>query len=112
MKRLHTAVILALLGLPVTSLAESWSKVPLIDHMCMEKKKADPDTHTTECLLKCANSGYGIMSEGKWMALDESGNKKAMAALKATTKKDHIRVDVTGAMKDGKVAVETIKLAD
>ncbi len=104
---------LALTWLPALALAASWEKVPLVDHMCLDKVKADPDKHPTSCLIKCAGSGYGILTEdGKWLKLDKAGNEKALAALKATSKKDHIRVNVTGERSGDSIEVSALSIAD
>lgn len=110
MKKLVT--LLALSAMPALALAASWDKAPLVDHMCVNKVKGDPDGHPTACLLKCANSGYGILSEGQWLKLDQAGNQKALAALKATKKKDHIRVNVTGERQGDTIQVTSLALAE
>ena len=110
MRKLLAALIVTM---PVLAFAASWDTVPLVDEMCASKVKADPDKHTTSCLLKCANSGYGIQTtDGKWVKLDDAGNKLALAELKKTTKKDHVRVNVTGEEKEGKIQVASLKIAD
>jgi hypothetical protein len=112
MKKLLAALV-ASLWLPAAAFAATWSNVSLIDQMCSEKMKANPDTHPTSCLLKCAGSGYGIQtSEGKYMKFDEAGSKMALAELKRTEKKDHIRVNVTGEPKGEVIQVTSLKLAD
>ena len=107
------AVVVVSLWIPSVALAASWDKVSLIDTMCAQKVKGDPDSHSTSCLLKCANSGYGIQTgDGKYVKLDEAGNKLALAELKKTSKKDHIRVNVTGEQKDDVIHVSSLKIAD
>ncbi len=111
MKKLVTLLVLS--GLPALALAASWDKAPLVDHMCLNKVKADPDSHPTSCLLKCAGSGYGILTpDGQWLKLDKAGNDKALAALKATKRKDHIRVNVTGEQKGDTIEVASLALAE
>ncbi len=111
MRRL-LAVIVAL-SLPCVALAATWENVPLVDQMCLSKVKADPDRHPTSCLLKCASSGYGILAgDGTYVKLDKAGNAKAVAALKKTSKKDHIRVNVSGEQKGDVIEVASLKLAD
>ncbi len=111
MKKLVLSLVLS--GLPALAMAAAWEKAPLVDHMCVDKVKGDPDSHPTSCLMKCAGSGYGILtSDGKWLKLDEAGNHKALAALKATKKKDHIRVNVTGEMKGDTIQVASLALAE
>lgn len=109
MRRLTLALLLALA--PASALADTWLDVSLVDHNCEDKAQANPDAHTTACLLQCAKSGYGIFENGKWLPLDAAGNEKAVSALKATTKKDHIRVNVTGDRKGDVVQVRTLEIA-
>jgi hypothetical protein len=114
MKRTFAALLVSL-AIPCVALASTWNNVSLIDQMCAQKEKvkADPDQHSTSCLLKCADSGYGIQTgDGKYMKLDEAGSKMALAELKKTQKKDHIRVNVTGEEKGGVIQVSSLKLAD
>lgn len=96
--------------LPALALAATWTNVPLVDHNCAEKYGKDPDRHTTSCLLTCASSGYGILENGKWVELDKAGNEKALSALKATSRKDHIRVDVTGEQEGSVIHVRSLAI--
>ncbi len=114
MKKLLGALILAL-SVPCVALAATWDNVSLVDQMCITKAsvKAKPDEHTTSCLLKCANSGYGILTgEGAYVKLDEAGNKLALAALKKTAKKDHIRVNVAGDQKGDVIQVASLTIVE
>jgi len=67
--------------------------------------------HTKKCALneKCAESGYGLFSDGKWYKFDEAGDKQAKALIEKTSKKDQIAVEVKGTMGDGTMAVTSIK---
>ncbi|HEX9290234.1 MAG TPA: hypothetical protein VF904_11985 [Anaeromyxobacteraceae bacterium] len=114
MKKLLAAVIVLGLATPLAAFAETWKGVTLIDRSCGAKFKANPDNHPAECLKKCAKaSGLGIItSEGTWLKLDEAGNKQAIAALDKSTKKDHIRFDVTGEKSGETVKVESLKVLD
>lgn len=108
---LLTAVMLSLLALPAIAAAETWTNVPLIDHNCVNKVKADPDKHTTSCLLMCAKSGYGVLtSDGTWVKLDKKGNEEALAALKATTKTSGIRVTVEGERSGDMIKVSSLTI--
>lgn len=112
MRKLVGALLVSLC-LPCVALAATWENVSLVDTMCASKVKDNPDKHTTSCLLKCSGSGYGIQtSDGKFVKLDENGNKLALAELKKTDKKDHIRVNVTGDQKDDVIQVASLKLAN
>jgi len=113
--RIRTAVALAcaLTMLPAALLAETWTGVPLVDRNCSNKVKDDPDAHPRECALKCAASGYGILTaDGGFLAFDADGSKRALQALEASEKADHLRVDVTGTVEEGVLKVESLKLLD
>lgn len=71
------------------------------------------EAHTRECALKpeCQKSGYGVYtSDNKFLKFDPEGNRKALAAIKASTKLDDLEVEVTGAVKDDTIKVATLKL--
>lgn len=71
------------------------------------------EAHTRECALKpeCQKSGYGVYTaDNKFLKFDEEGNRKALAAIKASTKLDDLEVEVTGEVKDDKIKVSTLKL--
>jgi hypothetical protein len=110
--RKQLLLLVAVLALPVLARAAEWTDVPMVDSMCLDKVKGDPDKHPTSCALKCAASGYQIKTAQGWMKLDEAGNKQAISALKSTKKKDHIRVDVSGEPKGDVIAVSTLKMVD
>jgi hypothetical protein len=85
----------------------------LMDKMCSAKaiqggQQAAHD-HTRECALMppCQASGYGVFTaDNKYLTFDDAGNAKALAALKASTKKSDMLVTV-----NGKVSGDTIKVA-
>ncbi|MGO4882029.1 MAG: hypothetical protein ACLP59_14545 [Bryobacteraceae bacterium] len=87
--------------------AESWNGT-LVDVMCKNKDLA---SHTTKCALSCSKSGYGlVLADGKFVKFDESGNAKALAALKATKKEKDLKAKVTGTLDGDTVQVETVEL--
>jgi hypothetical protein len=107
------AVLIAVLSMPAVSLAAEWQNASMVDAQCQPKVKGDPDKHPTSCALMCADSGYLIQTAaGTWVKLDSAGNKLAIAQLKATKKKDHVRVNVTGEQKGDVIEVTALKLAD
>ena len=111
MRKLLLTVVL--LSLPLAALADSWKGVSLVDNNCKERVKASPDAHTTSCALKCADSGFGVYTaDGKWLKLDDAGNKAAVAALKKTKKADHLRADVDGTLKGDEIQVKSLTIAD
>jgi len=90
----------------------------LVDAMCAASHmKSHPENadafaagHTKGCALmpECVESGYGIISGGKWYAFDAKGNELAKAIFDKTDKKDHISATVEGMEHDGKIMVEKL----
>ena len=110
MKRVFLSLV-CVLFLPLVVKADTWTGVPVVDNKCYADVKADPDSHTRECALQCAKSGYGIIaSDGTYLKFDDAGNKKTVDMLRKSTKKDHLRVTVTGTRKGDMIQVESIKL--
>lgn len=89
------------------ALAETWTGT-VVDVMC---KNNDLASHTRDCAISCAKSGYGIvLADGRFIKFDERGNVKALAALKATSKDKELKAKVTGALKDEVIQVESIQI--
>jgi hypothetical protein len=110
-KLVSFAVLFGLCALPAWAATETFSGVSVIDTNCSKKAAADPDAHTRECALKCQASGYGIITKDhKYLKFDAAGNSKITEALKASDKKDHLRVDVTGDVNGDALQVTSIKL--
>ncbi len=111
MKLLFASILVAAV-LPLAAAAETWDNAPLIDQNCSAKYTLkDVDTHTRGCALSCASSGFGILTaDGKYLRFDDAGTKKALAALKATKKQDHLRATVTGQQMNDTIKVESLKL--
>jgi hypothetical protein len=105
------AVLFGMSALPALAASETFSGVSVIDTNCSKKAAADPDAHTRECALKCQASGYGIITKDhKYLKFDSAGDSKIAEALKASDKKDHLRVDVTGDVNGDTLQVTSIKL--
>src|SRR5262245_46008773 len=110
---LLTGLIPLLPGLatPVVAAEETWTSGAVIDTQCLTKFKSHPDDHPRECALQCVKGGYGLLTEqGAYLKFDEAGNKLALAALKASSKKDHLRATVTGERDGETIKVHTFKL--
>lgn len=104
-------VLLGLCVMPVLAAVETYKDVSVVDVNCSMKVAADPDSHTRACALKCAASGFGIVTKDKqFLKFDAEGNKKIVEALKASDKKDHLRVDVSGEVQGDTLKVTSIKL--
>jgi hypothetical protein len=111
MKRNLLLVVLLAALVPAYAFAESWNNVSVIDSQCSMKAKADPDAHTRACALQCAKSGFGIIDQnGQFLKFDEKGNKQALKLLQESSKKDHLRVDVSGKFEGDVIHVESLKL--
>ncbi len=103
MKRLWACALLV----AGTALGETWNGT-LVDVMC---KGRDLASHTRECALKCSRSGYAVVTaDGKFFKLDETGNAKALAALKASSKDKDLKARVTGTESGGVIQVESLDL--
>jgi hypothetical protein len=111
MKLLIASILIAAV-LPLAAAAETWSSAPLLDQNCSVKYTLkDAGTHTRSCALSCASSGFGILTpDGKFLKFDDAGSKKALAALKASNKSDHLRATVTGDLANDTIKVQSIKL--
>jgi hypothetical protein len=108
-------ILLALLvaSLAASSLAavDTWKHVVLVDAMCAENVKANPDRHTTDCAIHCAGAGLGVLTaDSTFLKFDDAGTKQALAVMKATTKKDHLRATVTGERAGNTIKVKSLKL--
>jgi hypothetical protein len=71
------------------------------------------EAHTRECLLmpECEKSGYGVYtSDNKFLKFDEAGNRKALAAIKASGKLDDFEVEITGEVKGDTIKVVSLKV--
>ena len=90
-------VLLGLCAMPALAAVETYNNVPVVDVNCSKKAAADPDSHTRACALKCQASGFGIVTkDNRFLKFDAEGNSSITDQLKASDKKDHLRVDVTG----------------
>ncbi len=104
-------LVMGLYALPSFAATETYNNVAVVDVNCSSKVAADPDSHTRACALKCAASGFGIVTtDKKFVKFDANGNSKITEALKASDKKDHLRVDVSGDLQGDTLQVKSIKL--
>jgi hypothetical protein len=105
MKKLAITFCLA----AISAFAASWDGT-LVDVMCKGKDLA---SHPKQCALSCAKSGFGLVtSDGKFYKFDESGNAKALTAIKKTAKDKDLKATVTGAMDGDVIKVDSIKISD
>jgi hypothetical protein len=87
--------------------AENWTGT-IVDVMC---KGRDLASHTRECALNCAKGGYGVvLADGKFLKFDESGNARALQALKKAAKDKDLKVKVAGKLDGEVIQVESLEL--
>ena len=127
MKKLTLLTLLVFLALAGASASAQEKKEKphamkgyLVDKMCavgMAKKSpeeamAKAAKHTKSCALEesCVESGFGLISDGKWYKFDDAGDKQALAWLNKTDKKNELMVEVTGT-HDGDV-FDVVSLKD
>lgn len=94
----------------------------LVDQMCgkkmgngdAEKSNAKAAKHTKDCAMEesCAESGYGLVHDGKWNKFDEAGDKLAAEWLSKTDMKNNLVVNVKGTMDGDNIKVESITAAE
>lgn len=112
MKKLALFLMLFALGaFPVLAAAADFNNVPVVDVSCSRKVAANPDAHTRSCALACAKSGYGIFTgDHQFLKFDAAGNREFVKEIENSSKKDHLRVDVSGEVQGGTLKVSSIKL--
>jgi Tfp pilus assembly ATPase PilU len=111
MRILTSLLTLSLLASPALAETKTFTDVSVVDVACSKKVAADADSHTRDCALMCQKSGYGIVTEDKkFIKFDADGNAKVLEALKASDKKDHLRVTVSGDVKGDTMKVSSVQL--
>ena len=111
MKRVVLASAIALL-FPTFLSAQDWSGVSIVDVQCSSKARANPDAHTRECALMCAKSGFGIVDKsGNFLKFDAKGNEEVTKLMQSSSKKDHLRVNVTGTKDGDTIHVQSLAMS-
>jgi hypothetical protein len=89
----------------------------LVDRHCAAKIAQQGQkaalAHTLECSLMpdCVAAGYAVYTaDSKLIVLDAAGNKTAEAAIRASQKKNDLRVQVSGQVTGDQIKVATLKL--
>jgi hypothetical protein len=69
--------------------------------------------HSKDCALSenCAASGFGIISDGKWVKFTEGTDKDAKAALEKSKRAKGMYYEVSGTMEGDQLALASIKEA-
>ena len=100
-----------MLATPALAATKTFKDVAVVDVSCSKKVAASPDAHTRACALTCQKSGFGILTEDQqFLKFDSDGNAKIVKALKASSKTDHLRVNVSGDVEGETLKVSSIDL--
>lgn len=87
----------------------------LIDKSCSAETvgKAALAKHGKACALmgECRKSGYGVVTDdGKFIAFDAAGNKRALAVFQTSKKEMDYKVTVTGDQQGEVIKVTSLKV--
>ena len=105
-KRIVKLSLIALLA-GAALFAETWTGT-VVDVMCKGKDLAG---HTRQCALSCAKGGFGlVLSDGKFVKFNESGNAKTLAILKSATKDKDLKAKVSGTLDGDVIKVQSLEL--
>ena len=111
MKILASLLMAGLLVTPALAATQTFNDVSVVDVACSKKVAANADSHTRDCAVMCEESGFGIVTaDKKFLKFDADGNAKVLKELKASDKKDHLRVNVTGDVEGDTIKVSSVKL--
>ena len=106
MNRIAKLSLIALLA-GAALFAETWTGT-VVDVMCKGKDLAG---HTRQCALSCAKGGFGlVLSDGKFVKFNESGNAKTLAILKSATKDKDLKAKVSGTLDGEVIKVQSLEL--
>ncbi|MEW5977155.1 MAG: hypothetical protein AB1898_15275 [Acidobacteriota bacterium] len=85
----------------------------VIDQMCGGgmKDAAKAKGHTKACSLMdhCANTGFGVFADGKYVKFDAAGSEKAKAIVEKSAKDKDIQVTVEGVLEGDTLKVSSIQ---
>jgi phosphoribosylamine-glycine ligase len=96
--------------------ADTTVKGYLVDLSCAAEDGQQPGfgaKHTKDCLQMpdCVKSGYGVLTEDKKVIrFDAAGNEQAKKFIAALTKKNDVKVSVTGTRNGDSMTVGKIEL--
>ncbi|MEW6509331.1 MAG: hypothetical protein AB1428_00070 [Bacteroidota bacterium] len=119
----HAGVVAAIVILAAAvATAQTPAKVTtlkgyVVDQMCaknMAKKENVMEKaagHTKECALEesCAESGYGIFSEGKYYKFDDKGSVRAKDLIEKSKREKELAFEASGTLSGGTFTVTSLK---
>lgn len=115
MKRMLASAVLLTLAVAFAAAGEKTTvSGVLMDKACSAENKTTEKAlkHSKDCALMedCVKSGYGVLTaDGKYIAFDAAGNKKAAAFVKKFKGDDSIKIQVDGTLEGSTLKVATIK---
>ncbi len=112
MKIVFCLTIISSLSVAKTPAPKTWTGY-LMDKMCSKRMVGNHEKitgHTKTCLTEdgCAGSGYGLMTDKKFIPFDAKGNELAANYIKTFSKDKDFQIKVTGVMKKNKIAVSEL----
>ena len=117
MKPYRTVIRLTLLAGVAGALFAAEVEGTLMDRMCSMKAAKEGQKaaamHTRQCAMMpdCEKSGYGVFTtDNRFLAFDAAGSEQAVSALKASQKKDNLKVKVSGDIEGDSIRVASLKL--
>ncbi len=117
MRKIGVGILGATLLLAAMTLVAEGNKVTLtgylVDQMCAGEMKdsAKAAEHTKQCALMdhCADSGFGVFADGKFVKFDAEGSKKAKALVEKSVKEKGLVVIAEGTLSNGTLTVASLK---
>jgi len=117
MRPFRTVIRLTLLASVAGALFAAEVEGTLMDKMCSMKAAKEGQKaaamHTRQCAMMpdCEKSGYGVFTtDNRFLAFDAAGSEQAVSALKASQKKDNLKVKVSGDIEGDSIRVASLKL--
>lgn len=102
-------------GILIDQMCSSKAEVRIVSGPRLEGGMIVAEAHTRQCALmpQCERSGYGVFTyDQKFLKFDPAGNRKAVAALRASKKEDDLKVEVTGEIQGDMMKVASLKLVE
>jgi hypothetical protein len=113
---LAVALVLLVLGAGIVRWRASASTMSgwLCDRHCMTAFQGHYSDHPRACLIKCADTGYGLVdAKGHFTPLDAKSNATVLAALKKSQQRDHVWITVQAKLtSQNALAVQQVELSD
>jgi hypothetical protein len=107
---------LSLCAFAILSYGDTWSG-KLLDAACVERSRENPEKNSAKtgnppkCVASKSTGAFALQtSDGKVYKLDPAGNSKAATAVRGNPDNDSPEADVSGAMQDQVLIVDSISV--